>query len=61
MRTHHMKRYAGRNYCLQCNWSASTRTHSQKELTHRLIRHMAEHDGYHVIAEPLTTTENGRQ
>lgn len=61
MRTHHMKRYSSRNYCLQCNWSASTRNHNKEELTHRLIRHMAEHDGHHVIAEPLTTTEEGRQ
>jgi hypothetical protein len=49
----YMTDYGRRNYCIECNWAASTTDYPPAQLTHRLITHMAEHDGHYVIAEPI--------
>jgi hypothetical protein len=48
-----MTEYRRRNYCIKCNWSASTADYPPAQLTHRLITHMAAHKGHYIIAEPI--------
>ena len=46
-----------RNYCEECDWSASSETHSRNEVARRAIAHFCE--THHTIdSEPVPELDN---